>query len=290
MKYSFFTTRLRLVLMLLLPLVYMGCPYTDFYRLVIHKTEPRKHPFSGIGLVRDNPKDSIEIWYSNATNNFGVNEVLHSKFAADTVVGMNYSWINIDFGKDHGEEAIYYAKPDYTDKGGQYFKICNRGRGNLFYFIIPSPESYKPFNWELSNKNQIEVAPMNRVIIADYSTKKNIYDLVYPNGNYDKKGMYYVANQYKKHDKDTNSLYMLSAGKINSPETYTQDYNKLSVSKSFVYSENYDLGKVNNSKTFYYGVIYPNECLLNSKYTGGIMLQLNMGDVCYDEQGNIVFV
>ncbi len=56
-----------------------GCHPENFNEFVVHKTEPKKYPFSGIGLVRENPNDTIEIFYSNATEQEGVDEVLKPK-------------------------------------------------------------------------------------------------------------------------------------------------------------------------------------------------------------------
>ncbi len=239
-----------------------GCHPENFYKFVVHKTESRKYPFSGIGLVRENPNDTIEIFYSNATEQEGVNEVLTAKFATDTVVGMNESWVNIDFGEKFGEFVFRFSSPDYQEKGGQYFKICNYGKEPIFYFIIPNPKRYEyTYEYGYSGTKEYEF------YIIDKESNESIYDIL-SFTDYDKNKVTYVSDRYKKHDELGNLLYYTYKSKIKNQETIEYDF----LSRTTV---RYDIESTTtkiNGKAFFYGTIYPEECLENSKYTG-IMLQ-----------------
>ncbi len=252
-----------------------GCHPENFYKFVVHKTESRKYPFSGIGLVRENPNDTIEIFYSNATEQEGVNEVLTAKFATDTVVGMNESWVNIDFGEKFGKENIGFSPPDYSEKGGQYFKICNRGRDNLFYFVFPCP-----IIQTLSNFYNNQSSPTKYYyFIYSKEKKSSIYEILFTNTTYNGSSLRGVSDMYKKHDMGEDVLFYVSnydTLKIN----FMEKNNSLSRTTNIYNFE--DTTKI-RGKAFFYGVIYPNECMINSKYTGGLMLQ-NVGS-CYDDTG-----
>ncbi len=256
-----------------------GCHPENFYKFVVHKTESRKYPFSGIGLVRENPNDTIEIFYSNATEQEGVNEVLTAKFATDTVVGMNESWVNIDFGSQYGSEEIVFSPPNYSENGGQYFEICNLGKSNIFYFILPNPQGYKRFYFEKEDESNSEV--LYKYYIVDYLTKKSIYEILFPKGAYDVSFLNYIKQQFKNHDETGRNLFYVTEKNIS--EEKLRNTGSYMLSRTTEEFNLEDTTKV-NGKAFFYGIVYPNECMLNSKYKGGMMLQLNAGR-CYDDKG-----
>ncbi len=232
-----------------------GCHPENFYKFVVHKTESRKYPFSGIGLVRENPNDTIEIFYSNATEQEGVNEVLTAKFATDTIVGMNEVWIKVDFGKQFGRELAVISR-NYTKNGGQYFKICNRGKGNLFYFILPS-QNICDTQYKLLNDNCV----VNNIMSSD---DKSLYDMLFPNGVYDSKNIRLVAKYFKDYIQKKDILYLIPKAKsiydyvpgTGEGSKYVDDiHNRLDVTL-----EGY-ADSVYTNKGVSKGFIYPNECL-----------------------------
>ena len=252
-----------LTLLMTILLIVSGCKGEEWHSFVVERTEPRKYPFSGIGLLRENPNDTIEIFYSNATAKRGVNEVLTAKFAADTVVGMNESWVMINFGKQFEREEVRF-RPNYND--GQYFKICNRGKGKLFYFIVPNPKISEDKYWFYSSSG-------TGATFGNIATKEDIsvYDLLYSNGVLRKEKIAEVAALFKHHDQNGNTLFFVDEGKSLKDKEYLYP----------IQFKNYP--PLKNGKGFYYGTVYAHECMLSGEYNGGIMLQ-RQGYKCYNEE------
>ena len=265
-----------LILLTILLIIVSGCKGEEWHSFVVERTKPRKYPFSGIGLLRENPNDTIEIFYSNATPKRGVNEVLTAKFAADTVVGMNESWVMINFGKQFGREEVGF-RPNYND--GQYFKICNRGKGKLFYFIVPNPKTSEDKYWFYSSSgtgNVINNNVINNIVIKEGTT---IYDLLYSNGILRKEKIAEVAKLFKQHDQNGNTLFVTYLGK---PIKYYYP-DLIGLNRSSRPFGGVGITNKKNGKGFYYGTVYANECMLSGEYNGGIMLQRS-GYECYNEE------
>ena len=266
------STNYILILLTTILLIVSGCFKDDeWYSFVVERTEPRKYPFSGIGLLRENPNDTIEIFYSNATAKRGVNEVLTAKFAADTVVGMNESWVMVNFGKIYGREELEF-RPNYND--GQYFKICNRGKGKLFYFIVPNPKTSEDKYWFYSSEPSASSGHLN--VINNIATKEDIaiYDILYPNGILRREKISEVAELFKQHYQNGNTLFLVDMDEsINDKEYLYPIHSK----------DSPPLTPLKNEKGFLYGTVYAHECMPSGEYNGGIMLQ-RQGTMCYNEE------
>lgn len=167
------------------------CKYTggeEYGRFNLEEIRTEKLPFSGIGLVRENPMDTIEIWYANATEEEGINEIKNIKFARDTVVGLTESWMKIEYGVEFCSKSMGFHHPvDYTEKGENYFKICNRGKSDLKYFIF-SPDSFFPSNpfmkynkkryiYYLTKRKKIKDILYNEDGVLQTSKLKEVYDI-----------------------------------------------------------------------------------------------------------------
>ncbi len=180
-----------------------GCHPEEYYMFIIEETEFRKYPRSIIGLVRENSNDTIEIFYSNATEQEGVNEVLTAKFTTDTIVGMNEVWIKVDFGKQFGKQENLLSA-DYTEGGGQYLKICNRGKGDLFYFVLSNPNICN------DNYRFRDDCMVYDIVNSD---DKSLSDILFQSGEYNIPDLNKVASYFKNYAQGKGNLYSIPQGK-----------------------------------------------------------------------------
>ncbi|NME71507.1 hypothetical protein [Flammeovirga aprica] len=136
LKIKLFFSQTSLGLLAILFLSSLSC---DKDKFIVKGRDTLLHPFSGIGIVRESDADTLDIWYTSATNQKGVNEILHSVITSDTVIGFYESWVSYEYGTWNSFPDKRFT-PDYAEGGDHYFKICNRGKGSVFYFIVPYPD------------------------------------------------------------------------------------------------------------------------------------------------------